>query len=176
MLTGDISERTKLPWAHNTLFFICFYVLWYLSTSSCTCAHHQQFHTTIYIFSFVIMSSFLLKKSICGNFCFSVSIWRNQLPNRIECLWRPMATMLYWKQAEICFAGSMTTILTWETRSEKIDPGRLKTVNCRLFWTRTIPIAKNACRAIGCFSSSNFHAATCHREGSKDRKTAWIER
>ena len=32
------------------------------------------------------------------------------------------------------------------------------------------PIAKNACRAIGYFSSSHFHAATCHGEGSKDRK------
>jgi len=30
----------------------------------------------------------------------------------------------------------------------KIGPGKLGTVNCRLFWTRTIPIAKNACRAI----------------------------
>ena len=29
---------------------------------------------------------------------------------------------------------------------------------------------KIACRAIGCFSSSHFHAATCHGEGSKDRK------
>ena len=47
-----------------------------------------------------------------------------------------MATMLYQKQrAEISFAGSMTTILTWVTRSVKIGPGRLRTVNCRLFWT-----------------------------------------
>ena len=100
------------------------------------------------------MSSFLLKKSICGKFCFSVSIWRNRLPNRIESLWRSMATMLYRKQrAEISFVGSMT-ILTWVTRSVKIGPG----------------IAKNACRAIGCFSNSHFHAATCHGEGSKDRK------
>jgi len=50
-----------------------------------------------------------------------------------------MATMLYWKQrTEIDFAGSMTTILTWVTRSVKIDPGRLRTVNCRFFWTSTI--------------------------------------
>ena len=54
-----------------------------------------------------------------------------------------MATMLYRKQrAEIGFAGSMTTILTWVTRSVKIGPGRLRTVNCRLFWTRTIPNRK----------------------------------
>ena len=31
-------------------------------------------------------------------------------------------------------------------------------------------IAKNACRAIGCFSSSHFHADTCHGKDSKDRK------
>ena len=58
-------------------------------------------------------------------------------------LWRPLATIFYRKQhAEIGFAGSMTTILTWVTRSVKIDPGRLRTVNCRLFWTRTIPNRK----------------------------------
>ena len=68
--------------------------MWHLSTL--TSAHHQQFHTTTYIFSFVIMSGFLLKKkSIWEKLCFSVSIWRNLLPNRIECLWRSMATMLY---------------------------------------------------------------------------------
>jgi len=32
------------------------------------------------------------------------------------------------------------------------------------------PIVKNACRAIRCFSSSHFHAATCHGEGLKDQK------
>jgi len=54
-----------------------------------------------------------------------------------------MATMLYRKQrAEIDFVGSMTTILIWVTRSVKIGPGRLRTVNCRLFWTRTIPNRK----------------------------------
>ena len=53
-LLGGISERTKLLWAHNTLFVMCF--------TSVNSAHHQQFHTTTYIFSFVIMSSFLLKK------------------------------------------------------------------------------------------------------------------
>ena len=101
--------------------------------STLTSAHHQQFHTTTYIFSFVIMF-FAKKKSICGKLCFFVSIWRNRLPNRIECLWRPMATMLYWKRAEISFAGSMTTILTWVTRSVNIG-GRLRNVNYRLFWT-----------------------------------------
>ena len=50
----------------------------------------------------------------------------------------PMAIMLYRKQhAEINFADSMTTILIWVTRSVKIDSGRLRIVNCRLFWTIT---------------------------------------
>jgi len=74
--------------------------------------------------------------------------------------------MLYRKQrAEIGFADSMTTILN----DKKRENWRLRTVNCRLFWTRTIPNRKK-CRAIGCFSSSHFYAATCHGEGSKDRK------
>jgi len=46
---------------HTTHFFLCVSHL-----SILTSTHHQQFHTTTYIFSFVIMSSFLLKKSICG--------------------------------------------------------------------------------------------------------------
>ena len=89
-----------------------------------------------------------------------------------------MATMLYRKQrAEIGFAGSMTTILTWVTRSAKIDPGRLRTVNCKLFWTRTISNRKK-CLPSNWVSSSHFHAVTCHGEGSKDRKmgSAWTER
>jgi len=51
-----------------------------------------------------------------------------------------------------------------ENRPRKIE-------NCQLqVLLDEDPIAKNACRAIGCFSSSHFHAATCHGEGSKDRK------
>ena len=41
------------------------------------------------------------------------------------------------------FTGPMATILTWVTRSVKIGPGRLRTVNCRLFWTKTIPNRKS---------------------------------
>jgi len=68
LLIGDISERTKLLWAHNTLFFMC---LTHLSTLITT---YQQFHTTTYIFSFVIMSSFLLKKKLREAlfFCFNL--------------------------------------------------------------------------------------------------------
>ena len=51
-----------------------------------------------------------------------------------------------------------------ENRPRKVEDSS----QCRLFWT--IPIAKNSCRAIGCFSSSHFHAAICQGEGSKDRK------
>jgi len=77
-------------------------------------------------------------------FCFNLKNW---LPNRIEYLWRPMATILYRKQcAEISFAGSMTTILTWVKRSMKIGPWELSIAGS----FGRYPIAKNACRAIGC--------------------------
>ena len=55
---------------HTTHFFLC---VSYLSTL--TSAHHQQFHTTSYIFSFVIISSFLLKKKHMREallFCFNL--------------------------------------------------------------------------------------------------------
>ena len=56
MLIGGISERTKLPWAHNTLFFMC---LTSVNINQCTSSaiSYNNIH-----FSFVIMSSFLLKK------------------------------------------------------------------------------------------------------------------
>jgi len=40
--------------------------------------------------------------------------------------------------------------LTWVTRSEKIGPGRLKMSIAGSFGRGRYPIAKNACRAIGC--------------------------
>ena len=105
------------------------------------------------------MSSFFQKKSKCGKLCYSASIWRNRLPNRIECLWRPMVTVFYRKKrAEIRFVSSNPATLTWATRSVKIGPGRLRTINCR----QLDPIAKNAFRAIGCYSTRHFHASTCH--------------
>jgi len=52
-----------------------------------------------------------------------------------------------------------------ENRSRKVEDCQLQA-----FERGRYPIAKHACRAIGCFSSSHFHAATCHGEGSKDRK------
>ena len=58
------------------------------------------------------------------------------------------------------FAGSMTTILTWVTRSVKIGPGRLRTVNadchCRLFWTRTIPNRKKCLPSNWVFLKQQF--------------------
>jgi len=41
----------------------------------------------------------------------------------------------------------------------KIGPGRLRSLSIAGPFGR-YPIAKNACRAIGCFSSSHFHADT----------------
>ena len=121
---------------HTTHFFLC---LTSININQCTSsAISYNIH-----FFFLIMSSFLLKKkAYAGSFAF-VSNWRNRLPNCIECLWRPITTMLYRKQrAEIGFAGSMTTILICMTRNVKIGPGRLRIVNFRIFWTRTIPNRK----------------------------------
>jgi len=63
-------------------------------------------------------------------FCFNL---KKSAADRIECLWRPMATMLYRKQrAEIRFACSMTTILILmrdkkrENRSRKVEDSQLQ--------------------------------------------------
>ena len=100
-------------------FFMC------LTSVNINQCHHQQFHTTTYIFSFVIMSSFLLKKTICGKLCFSVSIWRNRLPNRIEYLWTPMATMLYRKQcAELVWpTGFNNDNFEWQEACKSAQEG-----------------------------------------------------
>ena len=83
-------------------------------------------------------------------------------------LMEAMATMFYRKQrAEIGFAGSMTTILTWVTRSVKI--GRLRTVNCRLVWTRTISNRKKCLPSNWVFLKQSFPCGY-NEEGSKDRK------
>ena len=89
------------------------------------------------------MSSFLLKKkAYAGSFAFLFQfeeIGCRIASNTCEGLWQ----FPYRKQrAEIGFADSMTTILTWVTRSVKIGPGRLRTVNGRLFWMRMIPNRK----------------------------------
>ena len=116
---------------HTTHFFLC---VWHLSTLT---SAYQQFHTTTYIFSFVIISSFLLKKAYAGSFAFLFQF------EEIGCRIASNACGGLWPQCFIGnnvqrFAGSMTTILIWVTRSVKIGPGILRTVNCRLFWTRTI--------------------------------------
>ena len=69
-----------------------------------------------------------------------------------------MAIMLYRKQrAEIGFAGSMMTILIWEEWKLAQEGWGLSIAGS--FERGQHPIAKNACRTIGCFSSSHFHAA-----------------
>ena len=59
----------------------------------------------------------------------------------------------------------MTTILTWVTRRVKIGPeNRQEGLSIAgSFGRGRYPIAKNACQAIECFSSSHFHAATWER-------------
>ena len=174
LLISGISERTKLPWTHNTFFFMC------LTPVNINSAHHQQFRTTTYIFSFVIMSSFLLKKKHMREtllFCFNLK------KSAVES--HRMLVEAYGDNAL-----SETTCRDWfrrfndnnfdlsETRSVKSVQESWGLSIAGSFGRGRYPIAKNACRAIGCFSNSHFHAATCHGEGSKDRKmdAAWTER
>ena len=85
-------------------------------------------------------------------------------------MWRPIATMLYWKQrAEIGFRFNDDNFYLSDKKREN-RPRKIEDSIAGSFGRGRYPIAKNACRAIGCFSSSHFHAATCHGEGSKDSK------
>jgi len=55
-----------------------------------------------------------------------------------------------------------------ENRPRKVEDCQLQA-----FLDEDDPIAKNACRAIGCFSSSHFHAATCH-VGKVQKIGKWV--
>ena len=80
-------------------------------------------------------------------------------------------TMLYRKQRRDWFRRFNDD--NFDLNDKKRENRLRKVEDCQLagsFGRGRYPIAKNACRAIGCFSSSHFHAATCHGEGSKDRK------
>ena len=131
MLIGGISERTKLSWAHNTLFFIC---LTFVNINQCTSSAISYNN----IFSFVIMSSFLLKKKYMREdlvFCFNLKKSATESHRMLVDAYGDNA--LSETTCRDDFAGSIT-ILIWVTRSVKIGLERLRTVNCKLFWTRTI--------------------------------------
>ena len=73
-------------------------------------------------------------------------------------------TVLYRKQfAEIGFIGSKTTILTWATRSVKIDPGTLGTFNCSPFWAQSQKMFVEQLDV----TTSHFHAPECHGKVQK---------
>jgi len=133
---------------HTTHFFLC---VWHLSTL--TSAHQQQFHTTTYIFSFVIMSSFLLKKkSICGKlFCFNLK--------KSAAESHRMFVKAYGDNAL-----SETTCRDWFRRfnddnfdlSDKKRENRSRKVEGRLFWTRTIPNRKKCLPSNWVFLKQSF--------------------
>jgi len=128
-----------------------------------------QQHT---FFFFVIMSSFLLKKKhmreallFCFNLKKSVAESHRMLVkaygdnalyigNNVQRLVSPVQWRQFWQEA-------------WKSAQEGWG---LSVAGS--FGRGRYPISKNACRAIGYFSSSHFHAATCHGEGSKDQK--WV--
>ena len=62
------------------------------------------------------------------------------------------------------FNDDLMSVKKRENRPRKVEDCQLQDS----FGRGRYPIAKNACWAIGCFSSSHFHAATCHEEGSKE--------
>ena len=77
-------------------------------------------------------------------FCFNLKKSATESHRIVE------TTMLYRKQcAEIGFVGSMTTILIWMTRSVKISPGRLRTVNRRLLDEDDIQSQKMFAKQLG---------------------------
>ena len=134
MLIGGINERTKLPWIHNTLFFVFDICQHYQCTSSAI--------STTYIFSFVILSSFLLKKKHMRKalfFCFNLK--------KSTAESHRMLVEAYGDNAL-----SETTCRDWFRRfnddnfdlSDRKHENRLKKIEncCRLFWTRTIPNRK----------------------------------
>jgi len=83
------------------------------------------------------------------------------------------------KAYDECFVG--TTYRDWfrrfndnnfdlSNKKRENRPRKVEDYQLQSFGRGRYPIAKNACRAIECFPNSHFHAATCHGEGSKDRK------
>ena len=158
MFIGGISECTKLPWANNTLFFMC---LTSVNINQCTSSAIS--YNNIYFFFRTLV------------FCLKKKHMRKALLFNLKKSTVESHRMLV--EAYSDNALSETTCRDWFRRfkndnfdlSDKKRENRPRKVeDCQLlFWTRTIPNRKNACRAIGCFSSSHFHAATCHEEGIK---------
>ena len=103
------------------------------------------------------MSSFLLKKKHMREallFCFNLK----KSAAESHRMWRPIATMLYWKQrAEIGFRFNDDNFYLSDKKREN-RPRKIEDSIAGSFGRGRYPIAKNACRAIGCFSSSHFHA------------------
>jgi len=124
--------------------------------STLTSAHHQQFHTTTYIFSF--MSSFLLKKKHMRKtllFCFNLKKSAAELhrmlveaygDNALSETTQRLVSSVQWRQ----FWPE------WQEAWKSVQEGWGLSI-ADSFGRGRYPIAKNACRAIGCFSSSHFH-------------------
>ena len=134
MLIDGVSERITLPWTRFTFFLWVWHLLTLIS------AHRQQFHTTTYIFLSLIMSSFLPEKEHMREaLLFHFSLKKSAVESHrmlVEAYGDSALSKITWRNW-VC--RSKTAILTWVTRSLEIGPGRLRTINCRLFWTRTIP-------------------------------------
>jgi len=100
-------------------------------------------------------------------FCFNL---KKSAAESHRMLVEAMATMLYRKQRRDWFRRFNDDNFDLSDKKHENRPRKIEDYQLQALLDKDDPIAKNACRAIGCFSSSHFHAATCHGEGSKDRK------
>ena len=138
--------------------------VWHLSTS--ISAHRQQFHTTTYIFPLVIMSTFLLEKEhmrVALLFCFNLKksaaeshrmlaeVYDDSALSEITCrLVLSVQRRQFWPEWQEA----------WKSDQEGWGPSIADS-----FGRGRYPIARNACRAIGCDSTSHFRATTFHGQG-----------
>jgi len=112
---------------------------------------------------------FAKKKAYAGSFAFLFQF------EEIGCRIATNACGGLWRQ---CFIGNDVQRLVsptgfnddnFDLSDKKRENRPWKVENCQVgsFGQGRYPIAKNVYQAIGCFSSSHFHAATCHGEGFK---------
>ena len=106
-----------------------------------------------------LLFCFNLKKSAAeSNTC---GLWRQCfIGNNMQRLVSPVQWRQFWPE--------------WQEAWKSAQEGWGLSIAGSFGWGR-YPIAKNACRTIGCFSSSHFYAVTWHGEGSKDRKMGGMD-
>ena len=103
-----------------------------------------------------LLFCFNLKKSAIESHRMLVEVY-GFIGNNMQRLVSPVQWRQFWSQRQEAFKSAQEG---WELSIASS------------FGRGQYPIAKNVCRAIRCFSSSHFHAATSHGEDSKIGK--WV--